>query len=95
VLPYALGPPLSRAKWLFPVFLRPVHVCIAHLHSFAGEGPVAPLITSLGGAKSYDSPETLVLYIKLMHAPLTGGRDPSQKPERPLAELFVSVCVYQ
>ena len=47
--------PLSRAKWPPPlsVFLLPV--CIARLHSLAGEGA--------GGPNSYDSTESLVLYI--------------------------------
>jgi hypothetical protein len=43
--PCEMAPPLS-------VFLLPV--CIAHLHSLAGEGADGP--------KSYDSTETLVLY---------------------------------
>ncbi len=56
MLPYDLGPPT-----LFPVrngsplsvFLHPV--CIARHHLLAGEG--------VGGPKSYDSTESLVLYM--------------------------------
>ncbi len=39
------------------VFLLPVCICIARLHSLAGEGGGA------GGPNSYDSTESLVLYI--------------------------------
>jgi hypothetical protein len=59
VLSYDLGPPPPFSSEMAPplsVFLVPI--CMDQLHSLAGEGA--------GGLKSYDSRNTLILYIEML-----------------------------